>query len=191
MPPPTPVPSSPHLWRPVPTHFQIQLVPNLLETFCRAFLSEQAGAAHAGRYGEAECQVSGDCPLEQCQESPSTSADNNHDDDANKSRDGLEGGRVRPGKGSEERSGNVLRSASSSSSSSSVTTSPSSAVQRPECVRGRCGCPAGFHHIALDVGLERWGGVNACRSHLTIDFASVQGQDWAKYRTQTSACRGR
>lgn len=83
---------------------KIQLVPSLVEIFCRAFLSEQAGSAHAGRYGETECKSSGDCPLEECQELHPP----------------LDG-----------------------------------SGRRPECVRGRCGCPGGFYHIALGVGLER------------------------------------
>ena len=105
-------PTAPCSRAPKPT--QIQLVPNLVEMFCRAFLSEQASSAHAGGYGTAECQSSGDCPPGKC---PLPGA--------------LEG------------------------------------VAREECVRGRCACPSGFHHIALGVGLERcatlcvgfrWGG---------------------------------
>eukprot|EP00903_Cladosiphon_okamuranus_P018715 g17228.t1 len=110
-----------------PDHDKIQLVPSLLELFCRAFLSEQAGSAHAGHYGETECRSSGDCPLEECQElhAPLFGSD-----------------------------------------------------RRPECVRGRCGCPSGFHHIALDVGLER---ENQLDQYRVVDGAVEQGAPlWAE-----------
>lgn len=93
----------------------------LLEMFCRAFLSEQAASAYAGRYGDQECVSSGDCSPGECQ------------------RTGAAGSETDSGPGSG--SGNDGLDADSDS--------------RQECVRGRCGCPSGFHHIALDVGLER------------------------------------
>eukprot|EP00752_Nemacystus_decipiens_P017814 g15971.t2 len=104
-----------------PDHDKIQLVPSLVEIFCRAFLSEQLGSAHAGRYGETECNSSGDCPQEECEETHA-------------SLDGT--------------------------------------GRRPECVRGRCGCPTGFHHIALGVGLEREQQLDQYR---VVDGAVEQG----------------
>ncbi|CAM9644003.1 unnamed protein product [Pylaiella littoralis] len=130
-----------------PDHEKIQLVPNLVEMFCRAFLSEQAASAHAARYGEHECRSSGDCPtLGECQYQSWGEGGGGG---------GVGGaGGVRAAK--HDRSVDRSRDRSvSARRSGSDSMSDSVAVPRPECVRGRCGCPSGFHHIALGVGLER------------------------------------
>eukprot|EP00904_Undaria_pinnatifida_P013489 jgi/Undpi1/9270/HiC_scaffold_26.g11728.m1 len=99
-----------------PDHNKIQLVPSVVEMFSRAFLSEQAGLAHAGSFGRLECKSSGDCPAGACEDA--------------------EGRKFGP-------------------ETDSGTNSETDSGPRLECVRGRCGCQSGFHHIALGVGLER------------------------------------
>lgn len=107
------------------THFsQIQLVPNILEMFCRAFLSEQAGSGFSGSFGDAECQSSGDCPAAKCNDGAGAGAG---------AEAGADGAWEKEKRGCTE-----------------------DANGKMECVRGRCTYPFGYHHIALDVGLERY-----------------------------------
>ncbi|CAN0003872.1 unnamed protein product, partial [Laminaria digitata] len=158
-------------------HLQIIYSSCLVEIFSRAFLSEQAGSAHAGGYGKVECESSGDCPAGACQQERKFGSET--DSGANSATDSGVNSETDSGENSETGSG----------ANSETDSGP-----RSECVRGRCGCPSGFHHIALGVGLER---DEAIGQYTVQDGALERGAplwtevNWRKIGVEVSFTEGR